>query len=156
MTTSQKALAIEAKIRETCPELRELSFGCAVDNRRMNGSKVVRQTVISYKITKKPGILDQMLTAKSGRQTPEQWGNITNADDIKIIGHPIHLEHLLRTFANIAVPEYEMRVIGAPSVATLIFVYEKKIAGIYKLNSSFSENMKDEQLVEFIYHLICE
>ncbi len=130
MTTEQKAQAIEAKIREVCPELQELSFGCEVEVRigtfitRYGRSPNIRRFKIFC--VHESGYIGTSNYAK---------GMEISKDDItKIIGHPIHLEHVLRA-----------------NDKNWNHVKEQ-----YDLTLSFSDNMKDEKLVGFLYSIICE
>ena len=72
-----KQTPVENKIRELVPELMELSFGCEIDFGRWGDSMYFKPNLV---LSRKPVAVRY----------------IGEVADKKIIGHPIHLEHVLR------------------------------------------------------------
>ena len=81
MTPQQKA---EQYVRGKLPELRELSFGCEVARHPIGGYKYLRRVGNSFKT----GYTDAYVL----RDTKVE---VYPAKDLKIIGHPIQLQHWL-------------------------------------------------------------
>ena len=108
-----KKQAVEAKIRELNPELMELSFGCEV---RMTGG----ETLI---FSKENEYLKRTIECESA-----------------IIGHPIHLEHVLRAlkFAQ------KQRGMFTEDLHMLL--------SLYNLSLPFSQ--QSDEVYEFLYEAL--
>lgn len=134
MNKEEKAQAIEAKIREVCPELQELSFGCAI--KAKNYQKIEDAVFISKGSYKNDGGF-RLFDIKKQNEVIDE-----------IIGHPVHLEHLLRTTSQAPVGSmWNWRTVGPK-------LWAHSDGPYYDLTLSFSDNMKNEQLVDFLYSIV--
>lgn len=81
---------VENKIRELCPELMELTFGCEVKTKTWGTVKIT-----AYEDEGKDE--SYMCYVLPDRTTGDEDGLVFYEKEIiEIIGHPIHLEHVLR------------------------------------------------------------
>lgn len=130
------------KIREANPELMELSFGCEV---------IVYGEV--YIIDSNWGIYSREENDKSGyyRVIANEMNNWTRIDEdnFEIIGHPVHLEHLL-------VAMRKGRSVGIEVGDDLFFTdWVKEEDYRYDLTKSVKANLEsNEALREFISALL--
>ena len=90
MTTQEKLTKIESVIRECCPELQELSFGCEI-----------RIQCMPHRVYKYIGHSEDKPMYVYDKGDKERSLNLLHIDyKIEIIGHPIHLEHILRAMSQ--------------------------------------------------------
>ena len=80
-----KKQQVEALVREACPELMELTFGCEV---KVNGVFYVLDS--NWAIETRTGN-----NLNEYKVITDQFNNWTEIEDFEIIGHPIHLENVL-------------------------------------------------------------
>lgn len=115
---------IESKIREACPELMELKRGCHVllgeSEAVFIGNKVEPPYPYSF------------------YHIDDNEINSTNYID-KIIGHPIHLEHVMRVIKR------DMDRFDAE-----YWHYSRELLLRYDLTKTFEQNMENENLVDFL------
>jgi len=76
MTKDQKLEKIKEKVVEACPEVMELGFGCEI-------LVLKKHTVLAV--------------TEDGTPVINLYGGIASKGTFKIIGHPITLEHILKT-----------------------------------------------------------
>jgi len=131
MTTIQKQA--EQKVRALVPELQELSFGCVVrtdDGYFRNVLEIeYGRWDAPYKVLVGANILGFI-----------EWSDVEN---IEIIGHPIHLEHILLAIERRASEKDDF----AP-----IFVVRKVILSEYDLSKPFSEQI--EEFYQFLNEIL--
>lgn len=136
--------AILARIRECCPELMELSFGCEVITQK--GSRgIVGWGGDEYM---------RCVRLENGNTVQVGLRHITS------IGHEPHLEHLLRTLPF----EVQTKMLYAEEGNELQLGYDDHadensftIWCQYNLTLTVRENLeKNEELREWIYELICK
>lgn len=129
---------VEKRIRELVPELMELSFGCEVKINYDDGCEpdslvgVVTWTRDNGAYTKD----DHM------KMTVSCIGDCyTDDDSVEIIGHPIHLEHVLlaveKSVGDFEVNTVPMNVIGFGDYSLKIPIFT--VCSIYNLSLPFSE-----------------
>lgn len=107
-TYKQKA---EEYVREKCPELMELSFGCEVEIDSMGGSISGRFAIVR----------DYWKQEKWDIALANKLYSIYTYDIEKIIGHPIELQHWLRVLSSIT----PAPVIELWSVQVEVYVKDK-------------------------------
>ena len=112
---------VENKIRELVPELMELSFGCEVVTKKENPPLVFinKETSGKYNFLNR----DNEVTGTFF------WG------DFEIIGHPIHLEHVLRAVEIVNYAFFRDKI--PPRTFFISFF------NYYNLNKPFSEQSED-------------
>jgi hypothetical protein len=144
-TMKTKQTQIEEAIREACPETMELKFGCKILVKEYN--EINEVVFISNGSCKTDGGF--------------RLFDVKKQDEIivKILGTPLTLEHLLRAIEKKGL---YFRTDGT------FFKWEKFTEGgdghhgvkstyvTYDLTKTFQENMDNEELVEFLYKIICE
>lgn len=90
MTTQEKITKIEAVIREVCPELQELTFGCVAHIRSGN---CLNKYVINCIHHDTDGTKRYKVSCLDNK--------LFNPEDFTdIIGHPIHHHHILRAISK--------------------------------------------------------
>lgn len=146
---------IENKIRELVPELLELSFGCRVilDGEVYDilyydkGGKSFDGEVTEYIGESLVLYSDDGVVKMFGESDEEAFDYyMPNKDEIKIIGHPIHLEHLL-----LAIDRHsDTNDIDIPKICNLqedtpyqAMFLVSKIIDYYDLTKSLSQNLQD-------------
>lgn len=143
--------AILEKIREVCPELMELSFGCVVE---------VQNYVVLVRIVEdRRGFT---WVPESGYPNMDFYGiapspvHFDEKHIKKIIGHEPHLEHLLRT-----IPEDRQMYLNTWN--GYFYVWSRQTVELisqhiqYNLTLSLTQNLEtNPELREFVYKLICE
>ena len=126
-----KPQEIQKKIRELVPELQELSKGCEV----VVDSKFGIQGYGNVQCVKE--------YIKALGEVSLYGHNTCGKDyNLEIIGHPIHLEHVLQAI------EKKGEVLTPNGLW--------KLYRSYNLFPSFEENLENEELCEFLYELICK
>lgn len=129
---------IENKIRELVPELQELSFGCEV--------------IYSHKGNKRPVYFEKWVAEGEALRIFDkalQNPNVIHTIKIgEIIGHPIHLEHLLLAIERLSKEKgFDLcAVIQIPTMGSIRFskMYDsEKNKADYNLTKSFSQNLQD-------------
>ncbi len=162
---TDKTTAIMERIREVCPELMELSEGCEV-NIPFTGVKTQQHKYGHGIITKSYVGKD---SSWSGYDAKKDAVSVYMTDSdvyrpcislsknkIQIIGHPVHLEHLMRTFDDVH-PKPILELHGASQLDIATVESHGRDNCIYDLTLTVEENLEqNEVLRDFIYSLICK
>lgn len=129
-----KTQQVLEKIREVCPELMELSLGCQISNPKQYPLVYVGYSNAQHCLS----------LTMNGKQSLLFVDGIKNTE---IIGHPAHLEHLLRALGR------QWSVDGCGYIVHGL----DAVAGKYDLTLSVEQNLEqNEELRDFIYELICD
>lgn len=145
-----KLSQIEQKIREVCPWLMKLEFGCVID---VNGTprtvyKVDRQGDVFTLLGESQFIISKE-TALSRSALETTFSRV-----ITIIGKEPQLSDLLYTIEK-NTPDYSMGTDGRLTYCNWV-LNEKGYTIVYDLTKSLRENLENEELCDFIHQLICK
>lgn len=133
------------KIKEACPELMDLSFGCVILFQEAIGYDISEERIVNVR-HHYHGNATYDITWENSIAS-----NILKSDFNEVIGHPPQLNHLLKTFKNIVESEllYVFRVCAEGFI--LWKEIGKPIVKVeYKLSKSVLENLEDPILVDFL------
>lgn len=132
--------AIIARIREVCPELMELREGCEVAI-EASPSPLHLKIIEPYRGRKNEWLMTEHMV----------W--YENIERAKIIGHPVHLEHLLRAIGE----EIDITPCSEDSVPQLELHAHFGKTTYYDLTLTVEQNLEqNEALREWVYELICK
>lgn len=121
-----KTQELKERIYKHCPELKELSFGCLI--------KVGENVYDIYVKDIEDGSHMFSTTRWHGKILQEQ-----------ILGHPIHLEHVLRAI-NMPVKFYTKLPTVKVELCKLLYMYD--------LTKSFGQNCENPELMDFLLEVI--
>lgn len=145
MTPQQQTTAILSRIREVCPELMERTRGCEFyDKDAIDWARHI--TLVAWNC--KNGL--KHFCEPDG----SVFGRRNNAwfDSLEVIGHPVHLEHLMRAIKEYLSDGYVLEL----GIDGLYFSHDLTFHK-YDLTLTVEQNLKDnEALRDFIYELICK
>lgn len=136
---------VEKKIREVCPELMELSFGCEVISGAFS-QKMVYQFYGADTSEHGGGQYSHHCIYKDKR------GTYTGDHIEEIIGHPIQLSHVLIAL-HPNTPVISTRS-GGGYAYWLFFNENRDNEVCYDLSKPFSE--QTEEVYDFLFDLICK
>lgn len=142
MTKTQE---LKEHIYKHCPELKELSFGCEVEE---NGLK---QKVIDYIHMDYDEDCSEVYTTEHRTLYQKKW-RYKSSDTMKILGHPIHLEHVLRAYLKPKqrqISDYGYEMLTKEEVRVIQVIVE-----MYNLSQSFDKNCENQELVDFLLEVI--
>lgn len=143
---NDKTTAIMERIREVCPELMELSFGCRFQFEK-NG-KICVMTQITDKYMEFYFLWNAIGWKLEGCSRKEKIGWFKNRDILDsaiIIGHPVHLEHLIHV----------LRKVGFDSTEEWLHTLGT-VVDYFELTLTVEENLEqNEVLRNFVYKIIC-
>jgi hypothetical protein len=132
-TMKTKQQQIEEAIRAVCPETMELKFGCWIRNKNTGDENlVINGDVFGGKI------LHWNFNINEAR--------ILEPDNIKILGTPLDLSHLLR-----AIP-LTCRIVNTGYIVATGFPND--VSCKYDLEKTLAENLEDPVLCEFLYQIL--
>lgn len=140
MTKKEKILK---KIKEACPELMELSFGCEVRHSSYRATCIC--IGLNGAITKEHIIVPK--TKKFGGMSTYHPLGFAKCE---IIGHEPELRHLLRI-----IKENDISLGLFHGETSLVFD-DNKLGTHYNLQKSLSDNLDNTAFCDFIYELICK
>lgn len=137
---NNKLQVVEKRIRELNPELMELSFGCVVNPNAEGAYHVYRELIGGYVEAVHVGYDEgSLVVGQKERILPKT-----------IIGHPIHLEHVLSTIKEVlgkklpnASPIFASQQLGS---------YVKSLVKIYNLSLPFTE--QPQEVYDFLYEVL--
>lgn len=155
MTPQEQTDAILSKIRECCPELMELSFGCEITHMPVRDLGIDYRGVYLHPARGK----DMHLILFKGERTSSQqtYSTTISRKYFEIVGHEPQLEHLLLTLTlNSEFIGHLELDLSSPN----ILYAENTISHEsfrYNLTLSLTQNLEtNTELRKFIYKLICE
>ena len=140
MTKQQQ---IKEKVYASCPELKKLSFGCELESGVIVGQWYKPQWKCECFYVAKD--FKNMFTMSIGDAKKE------------IIGHPIHLEHLLKTIETRNGENQFLELnFGTNLGMRMGYGVEKPPTDwvAYNLSKSFDENLENDELVEFLLEIL--
>lgn len=130
---------IKNKIRELCPELMELSFGCEVKDTHNQLEYVVCNKSVNDDLYVSCGTLES-----TQYRVPRER--------VVIIGHPIQLSHLLRAIGD-RTQHFEYVTWEETHISFVLKKTGKLLQ--FDLTKSVHQNLEEnEELREFIYNLL--
>lgn len=139
---------IESKIREACPELMELTFGCYISN-----SKNYRLQYVGYN--------NRQHCISLWKDGEQSLLFVDKVNTEEIIGHPIHLEHVLRAMQTLSNDNWQRHWVinrwgeflndAKPEIAELPVA---AVGETYDLTLTFEQNMENEELLNFLYEIL--
>lgn len=151
---TKETTAIMERIREVCPELMELSFGCGV-SRILHGNGKIKdggQSIQGFVLTRGwlAKTVDGKTTTDYERIDILEGGEQKKFDlakiQLEIIGHPVHLEHLMHV----------LRKVGFDSTEEWLYTLGA-VLDYFDLTLTVEQNLEqNEVLRDFIYSLICK
>lgn len=147
MTLEQKRQEIRKKINEACPELLKLEFGCELLVKFIDGKLDINT------IVKKSG-KDCIAISSKGYFTT--YYDLQHSNDI--LGKPPTLEHLLRTIKiKEDLPKnFKNNFIFADGSIGEIFDSMEYYVKDFSYNLTKPPLEQSEEVINFIYQLICE
>ena len=132
---------LKERIYALNPELKELCFGCEIYSEKIQ-SNIKRMFVAENTGT---GFL--LLTTKLGEVTK------LPISAVEILGHPIHLEHVLRAYLKPrqrTVSDHGYEMLTKEEVKTIQVIVE-----MYNLSKTFDQNIaENEEMVTFLLDII--
>jgi len=148
---NKKTTTILAAIRKACPELMELSFGCELESVDGVHARILDTNGINYF---KVGIMEDDLFIATYSKLDET---------LKVIGHPPHIGHLLRTIGNehIMVDCYGDLILSEfcqdDNLHELFRSYEEENLDNMQLDTAADLTQQletNQELREFVYQLV--
>lgn len=143
-----KLSQIEQKIKEVCPWLFELTFGCVID---VNGTP---RTI--YKVDREGNYF--ILLGESQFVISKETMELSKV--ITILGHPLQLSDLLYTIKSVNENNQEKGVSFDLGGSELLLMSRSPLkvenSVSYDLTKSLRENLENEELCDFIHQLICK
>lgn len=125
-----KTQELKERIHSHCPELKELSFGCRVEFWNLDGYSQIVQIV--------------------SKESYEKHLSNPKLDGAVNLGHPIHLEHVLRATRDCMGIDFGFE--NGWFVQYLAMQTKKRIE--YDLTKSFEQNCENPELVDFLLEVI--
>lgn len=98
MKTTSLLQSLTEKIQEACPELLELSFGCEIYRKGATKREIVCGRFANE--------LALVRVDELGAWIPFTVPMPPLSQEFEVIGHPVHLEHIVRTIQDNCHPEY--------------------------------------------------
>jgi len=140
-----KIQELKKRIYKHCPELKEPSLGCEVQS----SDKGFKRFVVGRDTEN-----DEMFYAEIDQVGSEDqmWSTDGVLPDKQILGHPIHLEHLL-----IAIQKSYFNCVYYPAMTGGVMKLNIQIPereANYDLTKSFDQNCENPELVDFLLEVI--
>lgn len=151
-----KTQELKERIYKHCPELKELSFGCEVKMvvYSKKHRKEINGKVLYYSIPIDGGRLKTWIVKPDNMNTLKDFGEVSGGftNSTEILGHPIHLEHVLR-----AIQESYFNCVYYPAITGSemklnICANGKEVN--YSLTKTFYQNCENPELVDFLLEVI--
>lgn len=139
-----KLQQVEKKIREACPELMEMSFGCEVKHGAYT-VKVLSAKAFGRTVNGKEKSTFASVIASDG----ERVVGFVLEDKETIIGHPIHLEHVLRAVGTGRRVRIDINIID-----DCIGLYNGTAESKYNL--TLPPSKQSPELINFIHEILCQ
>lgn len=143
-----KLSQIEQKIKEVCPWLMELTFGCEV--------KYGKDSIKSGKIISK--MVNGLYTVLNDKNTIR--ASIDVVDIVEVLGKEPQLSDLLYTIKSVNENNQEKGVYFDLGGSELLLMSRSPLkienSVSYDLTKSIRENLENEELCDFIHQLICK
>lgn len=134
MNRQEKLTKIESVIREVCPELQELTFGCVAHIRSGN---CLNKYVINCIHHDTDGTKRYKVSCLDNK--------LFNPEDFtEIIGHPIHLEHILRAIRT-TITMAHIDVLGR------VFEHGKYVC---EFNLTLPLHLQSDEFINWLYGVL--
>ena len=134
-----KKQQVEAVVRETCPELMGLTFGCEV---KVNGVFYVLDS--NWAIETRTGN-----NLNEYKVITDQFNNWTEIEDFEIIGHPIQVSNVLRAIDS---PKFFIDTNGW--IGEMVSINPMKCTRRIKYNLSLPFSEQSEEVYDFLHELL--
>lgn len=139
---TQKLNQLQQAIREVCMELKELTFGCEVLHKSTND---VRHVVSDSVAGVCAGVC--ISTPRTGIVMYHHHFN----ELFEIIGHPIHLEHILRAVSGIS---QHLRYF---SLSDKCISFEYIPTGyLVQIDFTLPLHLQSDDFINWLYRVLCE
>lgn len=148
-----KLSQIEQKIKEVCPWLMKLEFGCEVRKKDTGDGRdraAGKQGKIVYIYRHERPNAQAFHAYFDGNKTH----SIVFDYELEILGKEPQLSDLLYTIEK-NTPDYSMGTDGRLAYCNWV-LNEKGYTIVYDLTKSLRENLENEELCDFIHQLICK
>mgnify|MGYP003494011412 CR=1 FL=1 len=153
MTHQEKLKKVTEAIHKACPDLLELKAGCNIRELFTNQTAQILQQKYKYKAIHIPGEKPELEDAWVVHGT--SGVNVLKTDQFKILGQPIGIDSVLRTFeANLKNHKYILTInqIGSLAYHSII---DDELVKFEVWNLTKTLDQQEEPVIDLLHNILC-